>query len=146
MVTSNSGPESSYDSTAGAIRLTFDYEGEQLKVVSEEKVEKMVPLFKEVEDKSSGAWIELKDKEGNILHTQAMDIPFAPDLESFSNDPKKPSIIRKKTADLEGGFSILIPDIPEVSEVEVFSSPVFSEPGLSGKAKSILHHNLRKEG
>jgi hypothetical protein len=145
MATYYSGPESYNDWVSKAIRLTFDYEQERLKVISEEKIEKIVPLFREIDDKESGTWIELKDKKGNVLHTQAMDIPFGPDREVFSSDPEEPSITRENISDFKGTFSILIPDLSEVAEVEIFSSPVFSEAGLSGKATKIFHHSLKKE-
>lgn len=142
------GPDSYIDQVSEAIRLTIAYEGERLEVISEDKIEKIVPLLREIDDKKhSGAWIELKDKKGNVLHTEAIDIPFGSDLEVFSNDPKDPSITRENISNFKGTFSILIPDVPGAEELNIFSSPVFSETGVSGlnsEAKKIFHHSLKK--
>jgi hypothetical protein len=131
-----------------ALRLTFSYEGNNIRIISQQKIDKLLPPsgpIDNIDQNQTGFWYELTDSKHNILYRQVMNFPIKIDTEVFSNDPKE-SIIRQKITDIRGTFSILVPDVPQANNFDMFSSPVLSEgvKGIEKPATKIFHLNLNE--
>jgi len=66
-------------------------------------------------------------------------------MEVFSEDPNN-SIHRQKIEDIRGTFSILIPDIPNATNFDIFSSPITTDSALRAENKKNVFHLNLKEG
>jgi hypothetical protein len=127
-----------------AIRLTFSYKATDIKLISQNKIEKKLPPSSNISNKS-GFWFEVIDDKQNVLYQRIISNPIRTDIEVFSNEPKE-SIMRQKISQIEGVFSLLIPDLPDAKSFSLFSSPIENgEVALQKAATKIFQMNL-KEG
>lgn len=128
-----------------AIRLTFSYEGNDIKLISKQNIEKVLQppsLQSHIQQGQTGSWYELSDENQRLLHRQIIDNPIKVDAEVFSDTE---SISRVKLSEIRGTFSIVVPNIPESKNFDLFSSPVISEGirGLQKPATKIFHLDLK---
>jgi len=136
----------SHNSVGKAIRLTFSYEGDNITLVSRQKVDKFLPssALSVNPPVSSKSWFELSDPQRNLIHTRSLDNLIKKDMEVFSEDPNN-SIHRQKIPDIKGTFSILIPDIPNATNFDIFTSPVTTDSALMAEnKKNVFHLNLQE--
>jgi hypothetical protein len=144
----NSSTHRSFTQSNRAIRLTFSYEGNNIKLISKQNMEKVLhpPVQNYIQENRTGSWYELSDDQQHLLHRQIIDNPIKVDAEVFSDNTTE-SITRHGLSDIRGAFSIVIPDIPESKNFDLFSSPVISEgiKSLREPATKIFHADL-KEG
>jgi hypothetical protein len=128
-----------------ARRLTFSYKGTNIKLISENKIEKKLPPSSNISNKS-GSWFEVIDDKQNVLYQRVISNPIRTDIEVFSDESKE-SIMRQKISQIEGVFSILIPDVPDAKSFSLFSSPVENgEVALQKPATKIFQMNLKEGG
>ncbi len=130
-----------------AIRLTFSYEGNRIGLISKLKIRKRLPhpVSNDIQKgQTPGFWLELSNKSRRLLYRQIINNPIRIDTEVFSENPSE-SIIRQELSDLKGTFSIVIPDILQARNLDLFSSPVLSEGmrGLQKPASKIFHLDLK---
>jgi hypothetical protein len=137
----------SHDQKNKAIRLTFSYEGDNITLVSRQKVDKFLPssALSVNPPVSSKSWFELSDPQRNLIHTRSLDNLIKKDMEVFSEDPNN-SIHRQKIPDIKGTFSILIPDIPNATNFDIFTLPVTTDSALMAENKKNVFHLNIKEG
>ena len=132
--------------TKKVIRLTFTYEGDNITLLARQKVEKLLPSSSTSVNpqESSKFWFELSDSQLNTVYSQTLDNLIKEDMEVFSEDPYS-SIIRQKVEDIKGTFSILIPDISNVTNFDIFTAPVTSDFALRAEQKkNVFHYNIRE--
>jgi hypothetical protein len=100
-----------------AWRLTFQYEGEDVHVVSQERVEMLAPPDDEelLRQGDAGYWVEVRDDHGSVLYRQVVHDPIRTDLEVFPEDPSQP-IERVEVERPQGVFQVVVPDLPDGSE------------------------------
>jgi hypothetical protein len=128
-----------------AIRLTFSYKGTDIKLISQDKIEKILPPSSNISNRS-GSWYEVADDKQNLLYQRIISNPLQTDIEVFSNESKE-SIMRQKISQIEGVFSILIPDLPEAKTFSLFSSPIErGEIAVQKEATKIFQMDLNEEG
>lgn len=129
-----------------SLRLTFEYEGREVRLIAQERVMKMSPpseIFQEYEGRA-GFWYDVTDAQGHLLYRRAIQTPIRFDVEVFSNDPKV-GIVRRKLADPRGRFSLVVPDMPEATTLIFFSSP--PEPEFAHEpAQEFARFELGKAG
>ena len=143
----NSTGNNSSSQNNTAIRLTFSYEGNNVSLISEQNIEKMLPPSTQFDNlqNQAGFWYELTDTRKNVIYRQLIDNPIKEDMEVFSDDPKQ-SITRQKRTDIRGTFSIVIPNIPEANSFDLFNNPLASEDIRdSQRAQNIFHLDLMQE-
>ena len=131
-----------------AVRLTFSYEGNRIDLVSKQKIQKRLPghISPDIQKgQTPGFWLELSNDNRRLLYRQIIDNPIRIDTEVFSENPNE-SITRHELADIKGAFSLLIPDIPNARNLDLFGSPVLSEGmrGLQKPAAKIFHLDLKE--
>jgi len=74
---------------SGAVRLIFEYDGENVRLVSRQHVD-MAPPPSDALDGFAGQkgfWAELRGADGGLLYRQVMHDPIRRDVEVFSDDP-----------------------------------------------------------
>ncbi len=94
-----------------ALRLTFAWQGAQVRLVGSERVAMIAPgsLTTPPEPGQTGYWFEVHDATGRVIYRRPLHKPIRTDVEAFSPDTQ-PSIARVPVATSEGRFTLLIPD------------------------------------
>ena len=134
---SGGGPRSR-SSAAGespkAMRLTFSYDGDDVKLVSKQTVDMVVPPSDPVKGfaRQKGFWAELKGAEDRTLYRQVMHNPTRNDAEVFSDDPEQ-SISRAPAPKRKGVFVVVVPETDKGEAVSL----VRSAPTKKGAARGI---------
>jgi hypothetical protein len=129
---------------ADAVRLIFQYEGEDLSLVSRQRVAMTVPPSEPLDvnlEERSGFWLEVRDKAGNALHRQLMHDPIRHDVEVFSDDPEQ-SVARVPVEHPSGVFSVVLPAPEDADHVALIGTPMEDRPALA-RAREIYRFSLR---
>ena len=106
-----------------AMRLTFSYDGDEVKLVSQQPVEMVVPPSDPVKGFADhkGFWAELKSEQDKTLYRRVMHNPTRNDAEVFSDDPEQ-SISREPAPRRKGVFVVVVPDTDKGNEVTLSRS------------------------
>ena len=150
--TKKTSPASTSPEPMKATRLTFSYDGDNVKLVSQKRTEMKVPPSDPVTayGKQKGFWAELKNERDKTLYRHVMHNPTRNDAEVFPETPGQ-SISREPAPKRKGLFVVVVPDTAKGEEVTLFrSSPEEQEPasGLralaSKPATEIMRFKLKK--
>jgi hypothetical protein len=107
-----------------AIRLTFAYDGPDVRLVDRQEVETILPPGEPepIPDGASGFWIELRDKGGGALYRQLLHQPVRMEAEVFPEDHDQlPHHVPRSSP--TGAFAIVVPDLPDAERAVLHSSP-----------------------
>jgi len=117
-----------------AMRLTFSYAGDDVKLISQQPVEMVVPPSDPVKgfQRHKGFWAELKNEKDKTLYRRVMHNPTRNDAEVFSDDPEQ-SISRQPAPKRKGVFVLVVPDTDQSDAVTLSRS----EPETKGPARGI---------
>jgi hypothetical protein len=117
-----------------AMRLTFSYDGDKVKLVSQQPVEMIVPPSDPVKGfaNQKGFWAELKGEQDKTLYRSVMHNPTRNDAEVFSDEPEQ-SISREPAPRRKGVFVLVVPDTDKGREVTLSRS----SPEVRGPARGI---------
>jgi hypothetical protein len=135
-----------------AMRLTFSYDGDDVKLVSQERTEMIVPPSDPVKGyaKHKGFWAEVKSGSDKTLYRTVMHNPTKNDAEVFPETPGG-VISRQPAPKRKGTFVVLVPDMDKGEELALSrSAPDTEGPtmGLSAlatePADEILRVKLKK--
>ncbi|MGW1786107.1 hypothetical protein ACWCQQ_44595 [Streptomyces sp. NPDC002143] len=112
-----------------AVRLIFEYEGTDIRLVSRQQVEMTPPPSDRLADRQSaqGIWVEVRDADLNALYRRVLHDPVRYDTEVFSEDPGR-SIARVPVETPRGTFAVLVPDIEAADHVALVGSPLGRTP------------------
>jgi hypothetical protein len=107
-----------------ARRLTFAYEGDQVRLVSEQLVTMIIPPSHPLDrlETAGGFSIILRDERGEPVYGRISESPLRFDEEVFDRDPKR-SIRREANPHPKGTFVVLVPAIDNARRLEFFGSP-----------------------
>ena len=130
-----------------ALRLTFAYEGGEIRLTDVRDLEKQVrpsaPLPDREDDKGrAGFWVELQTGDGKPLYRQVMNNPVrfhaeVPDGKGgFTNRP---------IPQPRGVFFVIVPELPDADQVVIFSSPLGPE-AKPAAAAPVARFPLRRKG
>ncbi|MEO7971324.1 MAG: hypothetical protein ABI698_08495 [bacterium] len=105
------------------MRLTFSYQGDQVKLVSQEPVEMTVPPSDSLSGyaQHKGFWAELKSDQDKTLFRRVLHNPTRNDAEVFSDDPDQ-SISRAPAPNRKGVFTVVVPHTEKGREVTLSRS------------------------
>ena len=94
-----------------ALRLTFSYDGDKVKLIGRQSVEMKVPPSDPVKGfkKQKGFWAEVKGAQDRTLFRRVMHNPTRNDAEVFSDDPYE-GISREPAPTRKGVFVVVVPD------------------------------------
>jgi hypothetical protein len=138
--------------TNKAMRLTFSYDGDDVKLLSQQRTEMIVPPSDAVKNYGThkGFWAELRSGSNKTLYRTVMHNPTKNDAEVFPESPSG-EISREPAPKRKGVFVVLVPDTDKGEEVILCrSAPATKGPtrglrALAGKpAKEILRLKLKK--
>ncbi len=120
--------------STNAMRLTFSYDGDDVKLVSQQRVEMMVPPSDPVGGfaRQKGFWAELKSDKDKTLYRRVMHNPTRNDAEVFSDDPEQ-NISREPVPKRKGVFVVIVPDTDKGDTVTLSRS----SPALKGTERGI---------
>lgn len=130
-------------------RISLTYRRGTWSIENETRVESMtLPKSDELPKPTkkrgvSGSWYEAVDKQGRTIYRQTVE-DFGAGMEVFERDGK---IRRIKDSHDEFGLEILVPDVPDLEEIHIYSSTKPSEDEREmieeGTAQRIATINLR---
>ena len=135
-----------------AMRLTFSYDGDNVKLVSQKRTEMMVPPSDPLQgfNKQKGFWAELKNERDKTLYRHVMHNPTKNDAEVFPETPGE-SISREPAPKRKGVFVVVVPDTGKGEEVTLSRSSPEEEGPESGlralastPATEIMRFKLKK--
>ena len=101
-----------------AWRLTFTYEGSDIRLVAQQRVAMIAPP--DDSDRTyaarAGTWVEVRDATGHGLYRQILVDPVRRGYEVHSPDPAEGSHQVEPEAP-EGAFQVVVPDLPGAHDV-----------------------------
>ncbi|MFC9683866.1 hypothetical protein [Streptomyces sp. NPDC056948] len=126
-----------------AVRLIFEYEGADIRLISRQQVEMIPPPSDQLENlrAAQGFWVEVRDTERNALYRRILHDPVRHDAEVFSEDPER-TIARVPVQTPRGVFAVLVPDIEAADQVVLVGSPLGHGQALAPAAE-LAHFALR---
>jgi hypothetical protein len=125
-------------------RLTFEYDGDQIRLVSEQHVRMIVPPSPPPEqaDALGGFEVLLRDQQDRPVLRFSRTNPIRHDAEVFSPPGTDQSIARVPVDRLRGSFVLLVPDVPGASTLELVG-PSASADALRAQPRSLARFTLR---
>ena len=126
-----------------SLRLTFSYEGSDVRLVSKQNIEMLSPPSDPIraQEEQAGFWYELRDAEGRTLYRRVIQNPIKFAFEVRS-DPERP-LAWQKMSEPRGDFVLLMPELEQGKTLVLFSSPLEPEGDL-GPAKELTRFNLEQ--
>ena len=112
-----------------AIRLVFEYDGDDVRLVSQARIDKVLPQTDQSADATSyrGTWSEVRDGDGVTLDRRVLVDPMPRDAEVFP-EQLGAEISREPLDRPSGVFTLLVPDLEGADHVAVLSN----SPGQAG--------------
>ncbi|MFN2499691.1 MAG: hypothetical protein ABR557_11455 [Pyrinomonadaceae bacterium] len=106
-----------------AVRLTFSYQGDQVKLISQQPVEMTVPPSDPVKgyEQQKGFWAEVKNDQDKTLFRRVLHNPTRNDAEVFTDDPEQ-SIARAPAPKRKGVFTVVVPKTDKDQDVTLSRS------------------------
>jgi hypothetical protein len=104
-----------------ALRLTFEYTGRKVELVSSEPVDAVVPAsaVEPTDEPGVGLWLHLRDGRGERVHSRLLHDPTRDHVE-FADAPEPDRPFSNEPApERSGRFSVLVPALDDASEVEL---------------------------
>jgi hypothetical protein len=134
-----------------AMRLTFSYDGDDVKLLSQQRIEMTVPSSDSMKSyKQRGFWAELKSGSDKTLYRTVMHNPTKNDAEVFPETPGD-VISRQPAPKRKGVFVVVVPDTDKGEDVILCQSapetkgPTRGIRALASKpAEEILRIKLKK--
>ena len=131
--------EGNYTRPSAVSRLTFAYEGDQVRLVSEHRVTMIIPPSHPIDRLEIGAGFSviLRNDRGEAVYGRVMESPFRFDQEVFDKDPKR-SIRREAKAKPKGTFVVLVPAIETARTIEFFDQPLKPKTHLDQRQRIAI--------
>jgi hypothetical protein len=106
-----------------AIRLVFEYDGDDVRLVSRARIDKVLPQTDQSADATSyrGTWSEVRDGDGVTLDRRVLVDPMPRDAEVFPEQLGE-EINREPIDHPSGVFTLLVPDLAGADHVAVLSN------------------------
>lgn len=109
-----------------AIRFRITYEGQDVWLVSEQRVEMTLPPSDELgEGEYSGFWYETRDTDDQVLYRRVIGTPIRYDYEVA--DPDTGGFARVPAESVAGDFPVLVPADLNARFLVLHSSPLATE-------------------
>jgi hypothetical protein len=117
------------------LRVTFEYEGNQFRIVNLMRVAKITPpslAARPEAGAAAGYWVELRDKRGRCLFHRLLPDAIRDSAEIY---PEKGPLLRTPLREVKGRFEVLLPDLPEADTIVILGHPITRE-GLKLHART----------
>jgi hypothetical protein len=125
------------------LRLTFEYDGDQIRLVSQQHVRMIIPPSQPLEPTGeiSGFQVLLRDEQERPLYRLTRTSPRKHDTEVFSEPGAERSIQRTPASRPQGSFIVLVPELPGGKTLEFLGQPLRPD-ALSAKSQSLGRFEL----
>ena len=112
-----------------ALRVTFGYQGSQVRVLGSERVAILVPAPAGDPPAAgqTGYWLAVRDAAGRTVHHQLLHDPLQTSVEVFAPEQHLP-ITRVRNPVREGRFTAIVPDNADAQVVELYGPPDAARP------------------
>jgi hypothetical protein len=121
-----------------AVRLIFEYEDDNVRLVSAQHVEMIVPSSDPVEDYArQGCWVGLHDAQNRTLFRRVVPEALRNDVEGPSDAPGHP-MVRRPLDRPAGTFVVVVPELAEAEAVTVWNNPHPVERARLARAEGEL--------
>jgi hypothetical protein len=130
---------------AQSIRLTVEYDGSDLTLVSQRRVAMLAPASRRLDADSEerGYWVELRDEGDESLYRQTLHEPIREDLEVVGDDGV--SLARMPRENVAGRFSVVVPDLPAAQAVS-FVGPADAFQAGGAQTRELARFELDRDG
>jgi hypothetical protein len=126
-----------------AFRITLSFNGDEFKLDSAMRIEKVVPASAPPPDPhaeaEAGSWFAVEDKEGRTLYRRLIGHLFE-DAETDADDER--SLRRVGQPQTAGTLSLLVPELPGAHSFTIHSSHSAGKRGF-GAARPLVKLALR---
>jgi hypothetical protein len=129
----------------GAVRLTFQYEGDEVRLLSSQRIQKVLPPEEAVEEERQGFFVEVRGADDRVLERRALRDPVRRDAEVFSDEEDR-SLSRVPVERPAGVFSLVVPDLEEADYVALVERRAQDRPGLAAVPNELTRVPLRGQG
>jgi hypothetical protein len=96
------------DSAEQAVRLIFEYEGDAVRLVSQQPVDMDVASLDLAQGRPPGVYVDARDAAGSTLASVPAPAAFSGSLEVFPERPGDP-IVRVDVPRPSGAFTVVVP-------------------------------------
>jgi hypothetical protein len=136
---SQTGPE-----PRGAVRLTFRYEGDEVRLVSSRHIDKLVPPEDEAErdEERQGFFAEVRGADDRVLRRRLLHAPIRRDAEVFTDEGDR-ALARVPVERPTGVFSLVVPDLEEADYVALVERREQDRPGFAALPSELIRVPLR---
>lgn len=124
-------------------RLTFQYDGLQLDLVSRRQVQMIAPpalAARRAAGEHVGIWLELRDQQEAVLYQRDLSRLIGAEAEAFNPDG---TITHLVGAPGSGQFEVVVPDVAEAESVCVIASAIEGTRAFREPAREIARFSLR---
>jgi hypothetical protein len=131
-----------------AIRLTFSFEGSQVRLLSEHPVAMtVIPSAALDSDRPIASfWFEVQNRQGEPLYRRSERNPFDPWIEVTADDPDS-SLMHVRSQRRDGFFTLVVPDLNDAHSVALFgdkAATAGADAGTSASRGEIARFTLAK--
>ncbi len=103
---------------SAAVRLIFEYDGDAIRLVSQQRVDVAVTGFDVAPEVRSGHFVEVRGAGGEGLSRVPIRAAFDDSVEVFPADHREP-ITRVPRTERTGAFTVVVPARPNAQRVAV---------------------------
>jgi hypothetical protein len=105
-----------------AIRLIFEYEGDEVRLVSQQPVDVAVTGFDLTRERRPGHYVEVRGARDDTLSRVRVPTDMVASAEVFPEEPGEP-IVRVDVPEARGAFTVVVPASPAADHVSVVRVP-----------------------
>jgi hypothetical protein len=127
------------------LRLVFEYEGRDVRLLSAERVAMTPPPSHELEagEGATGFWYEVRDPDERTLYRRITENPVRMSTEVLTDDRERP-LAREPVSEPRGHFVLHVPDVEEAATLLLVGSRPEDEP--AARAAEVLgRFDLRQQ-
>lgn len=150
-----------YEGDPQALRLVFEREGDEVRLVEAIPVDMIVPPSDDLEvddTKQAGFAVRVYEKDGTLVYRRGLADPLAREAEIYTDNPDQPFVRLPISVDFVQ-FEIVVPNTRADVEIELVASPPRTEhehaPGrplmrtplpAHGLGRTIQASGLKEQG
>ena len=120
-----------------AIRLIFEYEGDEVRLVSQQPVDVAVTGFDLTRERRPGHYVEVRGAQDETLSRVRVPTEMVASAEVFPEEPGQP-IVRVDLPEARGAFTVVVPAPETADHVSVVRVPAVApappETGVRAEA------------
>ena len=118
-----------------SLRLVFEYEDRNVRLVSVQPVEMLAPPPQAAVPRvgEAGSWLELRDSAGQPLYRRVIHNPIPHDMEVVPDDPDEP-LQRVPVKRPQGAFHLIVPEISAAHTLALNAEPARRPAGRKAAA------------